>query len=59
MNAIIHGIRDVELAVGDTLLSPKFKEGDSFKQFNIAIANPPPKTGLRVPEDYADTFRVV
>ncbi len=41
MNAILHGIRDVKLYVGDTLLSPKIKEGETFKRFDVVIANPP------------------
>jgi type I restriction enzyme M protein len=41
MNLYIHDIRDVELALGDTLLYPKFKEGNALKKFNVVIANPP------------------
>ncbi|MEM2890862.1 MAG: class I SAM-dependent DNA methyltransferase [Candidatus Hadarchaeum sp.] len=41
MNLYIHDIRDVDLALGDTLLYPKFKEGNSLKRFNVVIANPP------------------
>jgi len=41
MNAIIHGIPDIKMEVGDTLLNPKFKEGEKFKKFDIVIANPP------------------
>lgn len=41
MNLYIHDIRDVQISSGDTLLFPKFKEGDILKQFNIVIANPP------------------
>jgi len=41
MNMYIHDIRDVQLALGDTLHYPKFKEGDKLKQFDIVIANPP------------------
>lgn len=41
MNMYIHEIIDAKIAQGDTLLYPKFKEGDTFKQFNIVIANPP------------------
>ncbi|WNZ29958.1 MAG: SAM-dependent DNA methyltransferase [Candidatus Bathyarchaeota archaeon] len=41
MNMYIHDIRDSHLDYGDTFLYPKFKEGDSLKQFNIVIANPP------------------
>lgn len=41
MNLYIHDIRDVNLAVGDTLLYPYFKDGDKLKQFDLVIANPP------------------
>ncbi len=41
MNLYIHGIRDVNLALGDTLLYPKFREGNFLKKFNVVIANPP------------------
>jgi len=41
MNLYIHDIRDVELALGDTLLYPKFKEGNALRKFNVVIANPP------------------
>jgi len=41
MNLYIHDIRDVNLALGDTLLYPKFKEKNAPKTFNVVIANPP------------------
>jgi type I restriction enzyme M protein len=41
MNLYIHDIRDVELRQGDTLLYPKFLEGNSLKTFNLVLANPP------------------
>lgn len=41
MNMYIHDIRNPHLAFGDTFLYPKFKEGDSIKQFDVVIANPP------------------
>jgi type I restriction enzyme M protein len=41
MNLYIHDIRDVNLALGDTLLYPKFKEGNIPKKFDVVIANPP------------------
>ncbi len=41
MNMMIHGIKDAKLAVGDTLLRPAFKEGNTFKRFDVVIANPP------------------
>jgi len=41
MNLYIHDIRNGELLLGDTLLYPKFKEGDRLKKFDVVIANPP------------------
>jgi type I restriction enzyme M protein len=41
MNLYIHDIRDVDLALGDTLLYPKFIEKNAPKPFNVVIANPP------------------
>ncbi len=41
MNLYIHDIRNAQLALGDTLLYPKFKEKDRNKKFNAVIANPP------------------
>lgn len=41
MNAIVHGIKDLNLAVGDTLKNPRFKEADTYKKYDIVIANPP------------------
>lgn len=41
MNAILHGIKNINLVQGDTLLYPKFKISDSIKKFDYVIANPP------------------
>jgi type I restriction enzyme M protein len=41
MNLYIHDIRNAQLILGDTLLYPKYKEGDGIKGFDIVIANPP------------------
>jgi type I restriction enzyme M protein len=41
MNLYIHDIRNAQLILGDTLLYPKFKEGDGIKRFDMVIANPP------------------
>ncbi|SNQ59221.1 class I SAM-dependent DNA methyltransferase [Candidatus Methanoperedens nitratireducens] len=41
MNLYIHDIKNANLAYGDTLLYPKFKEGEKLKQFDVVIANPP------------------
>jgi len=41
MNLYIHDIKNAHVAYGDTLLYPKFKEGERLKQFDVVIANPP------------------
>ncbi len=41
MNLYIHDIRNGRLFLGDTLLYPKFKEGDKLMKFSVVIANPP------------------
>ncbi|MCK4396632.1 SAM-dependent DNA methyltransferase [candidate division WOR-3 bacterium] len=41
MNLYIHDIRNAQIVLGDTLLYPKFKEGDKPQVFDIVIANPP------------------
>jgi type I restriction enzyme M protein len=41
MNLYIHDIRNAQLVLGDTMLYPKFKEGEHIRQFDIVIANPP------------------
>lgn len=41
MNLYIHDIKNAQIAFGDTLLYPKFKQGERAKEFNIVIANPP------------------
>lgn len=41
MNMYIHDIRDVSLMSGDTLLYPKFKDGEGVRKFHAVIANPP------------------
>ena len=41
MNLYIHDIRNAQLALGDTLLYPKFKKGEGVKKFDFVIANPP------------------
>jgi type I restriction enzyme M protein len=41
MNTLLHDIRNFYFYLGDTLLYPKFKEGDSIKKFDYVIANPP------------------
>lgn len=41
MNLYIHEIINAHIEQGDTLLHPKFKEGENIKKFDIVIANPP------------------
>lgn len=41
MNLYIHDIRNPQLAQGDSLLYPKFKEKEGIRKFNVVIANPP------------------
>ena len=41
MNTLLHDIKNFYFQSGDTLLYPKFKEGDSIKKFDHVIANPP------------------
>jgi len=40
MNMILHEI-DAEIALGDSLLRPAFKEGDALRKFDMVVANPP------------------
>ncbi len=41
MNMLLHDITNFYLVYGDTLLFPKFKEGNEIKKFDFAVANPP------------------
>jgi len=41
MNLYIHDIRNAQVAQGDSLLYPKFKEKERIAQFHVVIANPP------------------
>jgi len=41
MNLYIHDIRNAQFVLGDTLLYPKFKEGEKLQEFDVVIANPP------------------
>lgn len=40
-NLYLHGIREFEIAMGDTLLNPRFRDGDRLKTFDVVLANPP------------------
>jgi len=41
MDLLLHGIQNANLACGDTLDYPRFRENGRLKQFDIVIANPP------------------
>lgn len=41
MNLYIHDIRNGTMVLGDTLLYPKFKEGEHLRRLDVVIANPP------------------
>jgi type I restriction enzyme M protein len=41
MNCFLHGIEDFNIVRGDTLLEPRFVEGDRLKRFDVVLANPP------------------
>ncbi len=63
MNLYIHDIRNAQLALGDTLLYPKFKKGEGSKKFDIVIANPPwnqdgyPEETLKKGEFWHERYR--
>ena len=41
MNMILHNTPTASIVQGNTLTDPKFKDGDSIKQFDFVVANPP------------------
>lgn len=41
MNLLLHEIRNANLANGDTLDYPRFRDNEKIKQFEVVIANPP------------------
>jgi type I restriction enzyme M protein len=41
MNLFLHGFEDFQVARGDTLANPYFKQGDRLQQFDVILANPP------------------
>jgi len=41
MNLQLHGVDEVDIRRGDTLRRPEFASGDSLRQFDIVLANPP------------------
>ena len=41
LNMLLHGIVSAEIAVGDTLNDPKFKDAAALDTFDVCVANPP------------------
>ena len=41
MNMFLHGIEDFKVVRGDTLEAPAFSDGDTLRQFDVVLANPP------------------
>lgn len=41
MNLFLHGVKDFEIANGDTLTAPAFVEHGKIKTFDLVLANPP------------------
>lgn len=41
MNMFLHGIEDFKVVRGDTLAAPAFSDGDTLRQFDVVLANPP------------------
>jgi type I restriction enzyme M protein len=41
MNMFLHGIEDCKVVRGDTLAAPAFSDGDTLRQFDVVLANPP------------------
>jgi type I restriction enzyme M protein len=61
MNMILHNTPTASIVQGNTLTDPKFKDGDSIKQFDFVVANPPFSdkrwsTGLDPNHDPFDRF---
>lgn len=41
MNMYLHGIEDFQIAQGDTIQKPAFKDKDKLRTFDVILANPP------------------
>ena len=41
MNLVLHGVEDFDIQRGDTLVRPRFAEGDRLRTFDVVLANPP------------------
>jgi len=55
LNLILSGIPSASILTGNTLIEPRFLEGESIKQFDYAIAHPP--VGIRLSRSDADYLR--
>lgn len=61
MNMILHNISSAIIEDGDTLEDPKILDGNTWKRFNIVVANPPfsqnySKAGMRFENRFAYGF---
>jgi len=57
MNMILHDFPTATVLTGDTLASPKFKDGEQLRTYNYVVANPPFSdktwsTGLKSPDEF-------
>lgn len=41
MNMILHGNETADIRMGDTIVDPKFRSGDTLDTFDFLVANPP------------------
>ncbi|TCO82779.1 type I restriction enzyme M protein [Plasticicumulans lactativorans] len=41
MNMILHGFPTATIMTGDTLVNPKFKDGEQLRSYDYVVANPP------------------
>lgn len=41
MNMILHGNETADIRMGDTIVDPKFRSGDTLDTFDFMVANPP------------------
>ena len=41
MNMILHGNETADIRMGDTIVDPKFRSGDTLETFDFLVANPP------------------
>ena len=57
LNMLLHGVRDADIQLEDTLLHPRHQEGGELVRFDRVIANPPfsqnySRTGMEYPERF-------